>query len=62
MKYMMESELMRSQIRSNSSGTTVATLTMVRMVEYLMPLPPLAEQERIVAKLKEILPLCERLK
>ena len=62
LKYMMESELMRSQIRSNSSGTTVATLTMVRMVEYLMPLPPLAEQKRIVAKLEEILPLCERLK
>ena len=62
LKYMMESELMRSQIRSNSSGTTVATLTMVSMVEYLMPLPPLAEQKRIVQKLEEILPLCERLK
>ena len=62
LKYLMESELMKSQIRSNSSGTTVATLTMVRMVEYLMPLPPLAEQKRIVARLEEILPLCERLK
>ena len=28
----------------------------------ILPLPPLAEQERIVAKLEEILPLCERLK
>ena len=28
----------------------------------LIPLPPLAEQRRIVAKLDEILPLCERLK
>ena len=27
-----------------------------------IPLPPLAEQRRIVAKLDEILPLCERLK
>ena len=28
----------------------------------ILPLPPLAEQNRIVAKLEEILPLCERLK
>ncbi len=28
----------------------------------IIPLPPLAEQKRIVAKLEEILPLCERLK
>jgi type I restriction enzyme S subunit len=28
----------------------------------LIPLPPIAEQKRIVAKLEEILPLCEKLK
>lgn len=62
LKYVMQSDLMNNQIRSNSSGTTVATLTMVRMVEYVLPLPPLAEQKRIVAKLEELLPLCDQLK
>ena len=28
----------------------------------IFSLPPLAEQKRIVVKLEEILPLCERLK
>ncbi|MGI6090666.1 MAG: restriction endonuclease subunit S [Saccharofermentanales bacterium] len=61
LKHAMQSEMMMSQIRSNSGGTTVATLTMVRMAEYLLPLPPLAEQKRIVAKLEELLLLCDRL-
>ena len=62
LKYVMQSEMMKNQIKSNSDGTTVATLTMVRTVEYVLPLPPLDEQKRIVAKLEELLPLCEGLK
>ena len=62
LKYVMQSEMMKNQIKSNSDGTTVATLTLVRTVEYVLPLPPLDEQKRIVAKLEELLPLCEGLK
>lgn len=61
LKLVMESPLMEKQIKSNSSGTTVSTLTIVRMNNYLLPLPPLAEQHRIVAKLEELLPLCQQL-
>lgn len=55
LRYVMNSNLMRKQIESNSGGTTVDTLTMVRMVKYVLPLPPLAEQHRIAEIIDEIL-------
>ena len=57
---MMDTSFMKQQIKSNSDGTTVATLTMVRMNEYLFPLPPLEEQYRIVAKIEELIPYIEQ--
>ena len=57
LRYVMNSDMMKKQIESNSGGTTVDTLTMVRMIKYLLPLPPLAEQHRIVEKLDAMLSL-----
>jgi len=53
----MNSNMMKAQIDSNSGGTTVDTLTMVRMIKYILPLPPLNEQHRIVEKLDALLSL-----
>lgn len=44
---------------SNGGVQVFVSLSFLR--NYLFPLPPLAEQKRIVAKLEEILPLCEKL-
>lgn len=49
-------------IDSKVTGTAVRQLPAKELGNVLIPLPPLAEQKRIVAKLEEILPLCERLK
>lgn len=45
-----------------SVGTTMSNLNHKILNSMPVPLPPLAEQKRIVDKLEEILPLCKRLK
>lgn len=46
----------------NGKGIGIKGLSAKVLHSLIVPLPPLAEQKRIVAKLEEILPLCERLK
>lgn len=49
-------------IESKTTGTAVRQLPAKELAKILIPLPPLAEQKRIVAKLEELLPLCDKLK
>ena len=46
----------------NGKGIGIKGLSANTLHRLIVPLPPLAEQKRIVQKLEEILPLCERLK
>ena len=45
-----------------ATQTTIKNVSLKVMRMLPVPLPPIAEQKRIVARLEEILPLCERLK
>jgi len=57
LKIVMNSAYMADQIQKQSSGTTVGTITIAKANDYLLPLPPLTEQQRIVAKIDALLPL-----
>ena len=46
----------------NGKGIGIKGLSSKALHSLVVPLPPLAEQNRIVQKLEEILPLCDKLK
>ena len=50
------------QMKKNANGGVQSFVSLSFLRNYLFPLPPLAEQKRIVAKLEQLLPLCDRLK
>ena len=61
-KAYLSSPLIGEQINNSNNGTAQPNLGARDIANYLIPLPPLAEQKRIVAKLEELLPLCDKLK
>ena len=58
----LQSSVIQSQIADATTKVGQPKLAIKRIQELLVPLPPLAEQKRIVARLQELLPMCERLK
>ena len=54
LKMVIESPFFKGQYSQESQGTTVATLTMVRLQKYFIPIPPLQEQYRIVETYRNI--------
>lgn len=60
--YIMKSMHYTKSVDSKTTGTAIRQLPAKELANVLIPLPPLAEQKRIVKKLEQLLPLCERLK
>jgi type I restriction enzyme S subunit len=57
----LRSPFFYDQMRGFMKGAAITRVTLKRMSPALLPLPPLAEQHRIVAKVDELMTLCDRL-
>lgn len=57
----MRSPFFYAETRGAMKGAAITRVTLSVMAASLLPLPPLAEQKRIVAKVDELMTLCDRL-
>lgn len=57
----LHSPLFEQQTLGSVAGTAYSALTIIKLKGILLPLPPLSEQKRIVAKIEEIMPLVKGL-
>ena len=55
-------KLYQSLLRDNKKGAAIPHLQKELFFNLILPLPPLAEQKRIVEKLDQLLPLCDSMK
>ena len=59
--YVLDSYYFKDYMKENSGGTATPIINRGLWDAIVIPLPPLEEQHRIVAKIEELLPFCERL-
>jgi type I restriction enzyme, S subunit len=57
----MKSEAFSTQLETRASGSATPQLSAGQLAQVVIPLPPLAEQHRIVAKIDTLMALCDRL-
>jgi type I restriction enzyme, S subunit len=58
---MLDSGFVRDQATKCATGIAQKTVPLLGLRRILMPLPPLAEQHRIVAKVDELMAICDEL-
>lgn len=58
--YYLQSPLGYAEINKNEKKTAQATITVEDVRNILIPMPPIEEQKRIVAKIEKLLPLVDR--
>jgi type I restriction enzyme, S subunit len=61
LKYLINSPFVRKQSADNTQGIGNKNLVLRLINQFKVPIPPLAEQKRIVAKVDELMALCDRL-
>ena len=59
--YMIYSPLVQKQANVNTRGVGNKNWVLDAIADTVVPLPPIEEQKRIVAKIEEILPYCNGL-
>ena len=61
LKFFMESELYWFQLRNGTIATAQPNCNGKTLANMLVPIPPFAEQKRIVAKIEELMQYCDKL-
>ena len=58
---LLSSPLVYEQATASLTGTAQPTIPLRPLRNFLVPLPPLAEQHRIVARVDQLMALCDQL-
>ena len=57
--YLLSSDYLQAQIKNCTTKVGQPKLAIIRIQNFLLPIPPLKEQERIVEKIEELIPHIE---